>query len=151
MTLKTRTARKQQRFLLIVISGAVFAFAIALILYALNDQIVYFKTPTEIVQGVVEPGVKVRVGGLVETESILRDGDTVSFGITDQAHRFTASYTGILPDLFREGQGVVIEGVLQADGHFIADTVLAKHDETYIPKEVAEALKEQGVWKGDRS
>ena len=147
--MRTRAQRKQQRLILILVSGAIFALAVSLILFALKDQIVYFRTPTEVFMGIVDQGVKVRIGGLVETGSIVRTDDTVVFGVTDEVHRFTASYTGILPDLFREGQGVVIEGVLGADGHFTADTILAKHDENYVPKEVADALKEQGVWKGD--
>ena len=149
MSLKSRQARKNKRLVLIAVAGSVFALAVGLVLFALNDQIVFFRTPTEIVSGAVEPGTKVRVGGLVEEGSIVRNGQTVSFGVTDTGGTFTAIYDRILPDLFREGQGVVIEGMLRPDGQFEATNVLAKHDENYIPAEVAEALKEQGVWKGD--
>ena len=90
-----------------------------------------------------------RLGGLVEKGSVVRgDGSTVAFAITDTVEAVKVTYSGILPDLFREEQGVVAEGVLGADGVFVADTVLAKHDENYMPREVAEALKEKGVWQG---
>lgn len=149
--MKTREARKKQRLILIFVAGTVFALAVGLILFALSDQIVYFQTPTDLATGLVEPGVRVRIGGLVEAGKIKYQDDLVSFVITDEVHAITAQYTGILPDLFREGQGVVIEGVLEPNGTFTADTVLAKHDENYIPKEVAEALKESDHWKGDPS
>ena len=149
--MKTRAARKRQRLILILVAGTIFALAIGLILFALSDQIVYFQSPTDIATGLVEPGVRVRVGGLVEAGKIKYEGNMVSFVITDQVHEITAEYSGILPDLFREGQGVVIEGKLEPSGIFTADTVLAKHDENYIPKEVAEALKESDHWKGDPS
>lgn len=149
MTMTSRARRKLQRFMLIAISSVVVAIAVILLLFAMQDKIVFFRTPTEIVQGEVDPGIKVRVGGLVEAGSVVRTNQTVTFGITDGASKFTASYDGVLPDLFREGQGVVIEGALGTDGKFKADTLLAKHDENYIPKEVADALKEQGVWQGD--
>ena len=141
--------RKQQRFLLISICGVVIAIATALMLFAFSSQIVFFRTPTDIMTGEVSPGTKVRVGGLVEAGSIVRNGDIVTFTISDGANRVQASYDDILPDLFREGQGVVVEGALDLNGQFVAENVLAKHDENYIPKEVADALKEQGVWKGE--
>jgi len=141
--------RKQRRLTLIGIAGAVLAGALGLILFALNDQIVFFQSPTDIVEKGVPPGQRIRLGGLVEDGSIERSGNAnVRFKVTDTANVVTVTYTGILPDLFREGQGVVTEGTVGPDGVFVADSVLAKHDENYMPKEVAESLKQQGVWQG---
>ena len=95
-------------------------------------------------------GTRIRLGGLVEEGSVVRgEGTRVRFAVTDTAETVPVTYDGVLPDLFREGQGVVTEGTLMPDGTFVADTVLAKHDENYMPKEVADALKEQGVWQGE--
>ena len=141
--------RRQQRALLILVCGIVIAIATTLILYAMSSQITFNRTPTQIVAGEVAPGTKIRIGGLVEQGSVKRDGDIVTFSITDGVNRVSATYDDILPDLFREGQGVVAEGTLDPEGLFVADRVLARHDENYIPKEVADALKEQGVWRGD--
>jgi len=142
--------RKQRRLTLIGAAGFVLAFAAGLVLFALKDQIVFFYTPTDIAGKDLAAGTRIRLGGLVEEGSVeKRDGGSVQFAITDTQNRMTVSYVGILPDLFREGQGVVTEGTLDADGSFKADNVLAKHDETYMPREVADALKEQGVWQGE--
>lgn len=141
--------RKGRRLLLISTAGAVLAAAAALVLTALNDTIVFFNAPTQIVEQPPAPGTRLRLGGLVEPGSVSREGSDVRFSVTDGAHKVPVSFTGLLPDLFREGQGVIAEGSLGADGVFRADTVLAKHDETYMPKEVADALKKQGTWKGD--
>lgn len=141
--------RRRQRLLLIVICGIVVTIAMTLILYAMSNQIAFNRTPTQIAAGEVEVGTKIRIGGLVEQGSVIRDGDIVTFSITDGVNRIPASYDDILPDLFREGQGVVAEGALDTSGVFVAQKVLARHDENYIPKEVADALKEQGVWRGD--
>ena len=140
--------RKQRRFTMIAAAGAVVALAAGLILYALTDQIVFFNSPTDLVEKGIPDGQRVRLGGLVEVGSVNRgDGTTVTFGVTDTNKVVKVVYTGILPDLFREGQGVVTEGIMGTDGIFQADTVLAKHDENYMPKEVADALKQQGVWR----
>lgn len=142
--------RKQRRLTMIGAAGAVLAVAVGLILYALNDQIVFFQSPTDVVEKDIPMGQRIRLGGLVEEGSVIRSLDAnVSFRVTDTANSVPVTYKGILPDLFREGQGVVTEGVLSSDGIFTADSVLAKHDENYVPKEVAEALKQQGVWKGE--
>ena len=102
----------------------------------------------DVVEKNIQPGTRFRLGGLVADGSIVRgQGKTVSFTVTDTAGTLPVTYVGILPDLFREGQGVIAEGVLQAGGGFKADTVLAKHDENYMPREVADALKERGVWQ----
>ena len=142
--------RKQRRLTLIGSAGAVLAIALTLILIALRSEIVFFQSPTEITQNGVAPGQRIRLGGLVEEGSVVRsDNAQVSFRVTDTANTVAVTYKGILPDLFREGQGVVTEGVVGSDGVFVADSVLAKHDENYIPKEVAEALKAQGHWQGE--
>ncbi len=142
--------RKQRRLTLIGSAGAVLAIALGLILFALKDQIVFFQSPTDIVQSTVPPGQRIRLGGLVEEGSVVRsDNAEVKFRVTDMENAVSVTYKGILPDLFREGQGVVTEGVVGTDGVFVADSVLAKHDENYMPKEVAEALKAQGHWQGE--
>lgn len=142
--------RKQRRLTLIGAAGAVLAFAVGLVLVALSDQIVYFNSPSDIMAEKVAPGARVRLGGLVADGSVVKgEGGAVRFDVTDGAATIAVAYTGLLPDLFREGQGVVTEGSLTGEGSFIADTVLAKHDENYIPKEVADSLKAQGHWQGD--
>ena len=142
--------RKQRRLTMIGVAGLILSLATILVLIALEDQIVFFQTPSDVVTQEIPEGERFRLGGLVEENSVqtLEDGK-VLFKITDLEHSISVSFLGILPDLFREGQGVVTEGVLLPDGKFEADNVLAKHDENYMPKEVADALKEQGVWKGE--
>ncbi len=140
--------RKQQRLTMIAGAGAVLAVAAALVLFALRDQIVFFYSPTEIAEKSLAPGTRVRLGGLVEDGSVVRaDDGSVRFSVTDTAKSVSVEFHGLLPDLFREGQGVVAEGAIAADGGVAADTVLAKHDERYMPREVVDALKAQGVWK----
>jgi cytochrome c-type biogenesis protein CcmE len=142
--------RKQRRGVLIGTCLVVLGAAIGLVLYAMRDSIVFFYSPSEVAEMKVAPGQRFRLGGLVETGSVVRDeGTTVRFVVTDRSKNLPVTYTGVLPDLFREGQGVVAEGTLTADGVFHADNVLAKHDENYMPPEVAKKLKEQGVWRGD--
>ena len=139
--------RKQRRLTLIAAAGSVLAIAVGLVLYAFQDTIVFFTTPTEVQAKPINAGVRMRLGGLVADESVVRgQGTAVSFSITDTTATVPVVYDGTLPDLFREGQGVVAEGMFDFEGVFIADTVLAKHDENYMPKEVADALKKQGVW-----
>jgi len=142
--------RKQRRLTLIGAGLGVLGLAAALVLFALKDSIVFFNSPTDVLEKHVAPGSRIRLGGLVK-EGTLKRGDNlqVSFEVTDGNKSVPVSYTGILPDLFREGQGVITEGTMGADGVFMADSVLAKHDETYMPKEVADALKKQGHWKAD--
>jgi len=145
---KRRMTRKQRRLALIAVAGAVLCFAAGLVLFAMRDSIVFFYGPTEIAQKGVAPGTRMRLGGLVEAGSVQRGADQrVSFGVTDGTSSVTVSYKGLLPDLFREGQGVVTEGVFEGGGRFRADSVLAKHDENYMPREVADALKKQGHWE----
>jgi cytochrome c-type biogenesis protein CcmE len=140
-------SRKQKRLALIAGLALVLALATTLVLVALRDQIVFFYSPSDIIAREVVAGQPIRLGGLVKDGSWLRDGQDNSFVVTDGAADITALYTGILPDLFREGQGVVAEGSLGPDGSFIATNVLAKHDENYIPKEVVDALKASGEWR----
>ncbi len=140
--------RRRRRSVLILVCGAVLAVAAGLVLSAMRDTIVFFRSPTEVASQKVAPGTRFRLGGLVEAGSLKREADGhVEFSVTDTGSTVPVRYRGLLPDLFREGQGVVTEGVLQADGTFRADTVLAKHDETYMPREVADALKAQGRWQ----
>lgn len=140
--------RKQRRISLLVGAAAVLAVASGLVLTALEESIVFFHSPSDIIEKKVEAGKRIRLGGLVEEGSIAReDGLTVSFKVTDLAESIPVTYTGILPDLFRESQGVVTEGMLDASGTFRADTVMAKHDENYMPAEVADSLKAAGMWK----
>jgi cytochrome c-type biogenesis protein CcmE len=142
--------RKQRRLTLIGVSLGVLALAAALALSSLRESIVFFNSPTDIVERKVSPGTRVRLGGLVQAGSVQRGADLqVSFRVTDGNQTIPVAYQGVLPDLFREGQGVVTEGVLDPSGTFRADTVLAKHDENYMPNEVADRLKQQGHWKDD--
>ena len=141
--------RKQRRAAVIAAGTGLLALAVLLVLQGLRDSVVFFHTPTEALARRVPPGKRIRLGGLVAPGSLRHTGAaTVTFAITDKEATIPATYTGILPDLFREGQGVVAEGRLDSAGRFEADTVLAKHDENYMPAEVARVLKEQGVWKG---
>ena len=118
-------------------------------LYALSDTITFFHTPSDLTETGVQPGQRIRLGGMVEEGTVKKGpGTLTSFGVTDTIKTVTVTYDGILPDLFREGQGVVTEGKLQTDGNFVADTVLAKHDENYMPRELANSLKEKGVKLG---
>jgi cytochrome c-type biogenesis protein CcmE len=140
--------RKQRRLVLIGCSLGVLAVAVGLMLYGLSGSIVFFNSPTDVVEKHLAPGTRIRLGGLVETGSVQRgDNLGVRFKVTDGKSTVAVSYQGILPDLFREGQGVVTEGVVESGGSFKADSVLAKHDERYMPKEVADALKRSGHWK----
>ncbi|KZM47768.1 cytochrome c maturation protein CcmE [Labrenzia sp. OB1] len=144
--------RKQRRLTLIGTAGVVLASAFGLILFALYDELVFFQSPTDIALTPLPSGQRIRLGGLVEEGSVVRsDNAEVSFRVTDMENTISVTYKGILPDLFREGQGVVTEGIVSPAGIFIADSVLAKHDENYIPKEVAEALKKQGHWQGGKA
>jgi cytochrome c-type biogenesis protein CcmE len=140
--------RKQRRLILIGASGAVLAVAVALVMSAMRDSIVFFHSPTEVVEGKLTTGKRVRIGGLVEPGSLQRGAELrIGFRVTDGKSTVPVSYQGIVPDLFREGQGVVAEGMLEPGGALKADTVLAKHDERYMPREVVDALKKSGHWQ----
>ena len=142
--------RKQRRLTMIGGALAVLAVAAALVLNAMRDSIVFFSTPSEVAEKHVAAGKRFRLGGMVQPGSVTRGNNLeVGFVVTDGNAKIPVNYRGALPDLFREGQGVVTEGKLDAGGTFVADTVLAKHDETYMPKDVADALKKQGHWKDE--
>ncbi len=140
--------RKGRRLLLISCALGVLGVAAGVVLFALNDTIVFFRSPSEIAAERTAPGTRLRLGGLVKDGSVVKADNThVRFVVTDGGADVAVNYVGLLPDLFREGQGVIAEGVMVPDGSFRADSILAKHDENYMPKEVADALKKQGVWK----
>lgn len=148
----SRAATRKRKRLYIVLAGlTMLGIAAALVLTAFNDSLVFFYTPSDLAEKHVAPGQRVRLGGLVEEGSVAKaaDGLTTKFVITDLSSAVDVSYTGILPDLFREGQGVVAEGTLEPDGTMVATEVLAKHDENYMPAEVEEALRESGHWQYD--
>jgi cytochrome c-type biogenesis protein CcmE len=139
--------RKQRRLVLIGSSLAVLAIAVGLILSAMRQSIVFFNSPTEIAEHQAAPGARIRMGGLVKDGSIKREaGLHINFVVTDGKSDVPVTYNGIVPDLFREGQGVVVEGKM-TQNIFTADTVLAKHDERYMPREVVDALKKSGRWQ----
>jgi len=131
-----------------MLGGLALAAGAALVLTAFEDSIVFFYSPTEIQQQTIDPGQRIRIGGLVAEGSVNADGERVAFTVTDTVKTLDVTYQGILPDLFREGQGIVAEGYLLTSGVFQASDVLAKHDENYMPPEVAEALKAAGEWRG---
>ena len=142
--------RKKQRLMLVVLALLLVGGATGLTLAALQDKVAFFVTPSDIAAGRAAAGHTFRLGGLVAEGSVHRSSDgTVRFALTDTAHEVDVTYKGILPDLFRERQGIVAEGTLQPDGTFRAAEVLAKHDENYMPKEVADALKKAGYWQND--
>jgi cytochrome c-type biogenesis protein CcmE len=142
--------RKQRRGVLIGAAVAVLSLAAILTLFALKDTIVFFHTPSDVADRKIAAGQRFRLGGLVAEGSVKRGkGASVEFAVTDTLQKVPVSYEGVLPDLFREGQGVVAEGMLDASGRFLADSVLAKHDENYMPPEVADALKAKGVKLGE--
>jgi cytochrome c-type biogenesis protein CcmE len=143
--------RKQKRLAVIGGLGAVLVLATTLILLALRDQIVFFYSPTEIQTKATAAGTPVRLGGLVKAGSWVKAGESNDFVVTDGTTELVTHYNGILPDLFKEGQGVVVEGAMTAAGTFAATNVLAKHDENYMPKEVVEALKANGEWQREGS
>ena len=140
---------KRRRLYLVFAGLACLGVGVGLVLNALSSSIMFFYTPRDLEAKAVEEGQRFRLGGLVETGSVSYDGPTVSFVVADANARQAVQYTGVLPDLFREGQGIVAEGSLDASGTFAATEVLAKHDENYMPKEVADALKESGEWRAE--
>ena len=145
-----RLTRKQRRLSLIAAAGCVLALALGLVLYAMNDTILFFNYPADVQARGVKPGTRFRLGGLVNEGSVKRgDDQQIAFEVMDAQSAIPVQYRGLLPDLFREGQGVIAEGVLEASGIFRADSVLAKHDENYMPREVADALRRQGHWQGE--
>jgi len=139
--------RKQRRLSLIAVGGVTLAFAAGLMGWAFSGSIKFFNSPTDLAEKHVAPGTRIRLGGLVVNGSLVKNGVDVRFEVTDGKHAVPVTYRGITPDLLRDGQGVVVDGTIDGTGTFRADTVLAKHDERYMPREVAEALKKEGHWK----
>lgn len=139
--------RKRRRMLFVLVGLALLGSATALVLSAFQDSLVFFYSPTDLLAKPQAGGRAVRLGGLVERGSVVKDGATVHFRVTDLKKSLLVTYKGVLPDLFRESQGVVVEGNLLPDGSFSASEVLAKHDEKYMPPEVAKALKANGEWR----
>jgi cytochrome c-type biogenesis protein CcmE len=141
--------RKRQRLLALALGLGLLGGATALVLAAFNDNLVFFYGPSELAEKHIGPGRRIRIGGLVEEQSLKKqnDGRQVAFRVTDGKNDISVVFDGILPDLFREGQGVVAEGRMRDDGVFAASSVLAKHDEKYMPPEVADALKKAGRWQ----
>lgn len=141
--------RKHRRLMFVGLGMAALGLAAGLILLAFDENLVFFFSPSDLQAQELSADQRVRIGGLVEENSVVKseDGVTVRFNVTDLSTTVPVSYKGILPDLFREGQGVVAEGYLR-NGVFVASSVLAKHDENYMPREVADALKDSGQWQG---
>jgi cytochrome c-type biogenesis protein CcmE len=140
--------RKRRRLIVVLVGLAMLGGATALVLAAFNDNLVFFYSPSDLAEKAVGPERRIRIGGLVEDQSLVReDGRRVAFRVTDGKKDLKVVFDGLLPDLFKEGQGVVAEGKLRGDGVFVASSVLAKHDEKYMPPEVADALKHSGHWQ----
>jgi cytochrome c-type biogenesis protein CcmE len=141
--------RKRRRLYAVLVGMTMLGIAVALVLFALRNSIVFFYSPSDLAHESVGVNQRIRIGGLVATGSVTKsaDGKTTHFIVTDLKSKVPVSYTGVLPDLFREGQGVVVEGKLQPGGSMLASEVLAKHDEKYMPPEVADALKRAELWK----
>jgi cytochrome c-type biogenesis protein CcmE len=141
--------RKRRRLLALMVGLGLLGAASAMVLAAFNDNLVFFYGPSDLAAKAIPPGRRIRIGGLVEQQSLMRqtDSHSVTFRVTDGKTVIAVVYDGVLPDLFREGQGVVAEGRRRGDGVFVATSVLAKHDEKYMPREVADALKKAGRWQ----
>jgi len=142
---------RQQRFLLIALGVAALAIAGMFVLNAFQSNLVFFFTPTQVSQGEAPKGRAFRVGGMVKEGSLVKDGENVQFVVTDFAHDVPVNYKGLLPDLFKEGKGVVAQGQLTDDKQFTASEVLAKHDENYMPPEAKHALDKAAAAKAAQS
>ncbi|ESQ79561.1 cytochrome c maturation protein CcmE [Asticcacaulis sp. YBE204] len=148
MTLLPKSMKARRRLMIFLFAAPVLVAGVALALFAMKDQVVYFYTPAQAYEAQVAPGRTMRLGGLVKAGSVVKGTDgEVTFVVMDQKAEMNVHFKGDLPDLFREGQGVVCEGQMSGADRFEARTVLAKHDETYMPKEVVKAIKEQGEWR----
>jgi cytochrome c-type biogenesis protein CcmE len=143
--------RKKQRLYFVIAGMSVLGIAATLVLTSFEDSLVFFHSPSDLAEKPVPVGRTFRLGGLVEEGSVVKQGIVVRFRVTDMAESVPVSFEGLLPDLFREGQGVVTEGQLNTEGLFVASNVLAKHDENYMPPEVAESLKKSGHWQPEES
>jgi cytochrome c-type biogenesis protein CcmE len=141
--------RKRRRLYMVIVGMVCLAVATGLVLNAFNQDLVFFYSPSEVAKNPPSPGRVIRIGGLVETGSLKRvgSGPGITFKVTDGKFDLNVAYSGVLPDLFREGQGVVAEGALDQSGALVASQILAKHDEKYMPPEVVAALKKSGQWR----
>ena len=139
--------RKRRRLIAVLAGLTMLGVATVLVLLAFNDNLVFFYSPSDLKTKHVAEGRLIRIGGLVAMGSVARQGNTIDFRITDGESTVPVTYSGVVPDLFREGQGVVVEGKLDGAGLVKADSVLAKHDEKYMPREVVDALKKSGRWQ----
>jgi cytochrome c-type biogenesis protein CcmE len=145
-----KSPKARRRLWIVAAAAPVLALAVGLSLWAMKDNVTYFFSPSEVTEEAAPAGRVIRLGGLVEAGSVVKGADgTVVFVITDNAGTAKVSYHGDLPDLFREGQGIVAQGTFRPDRTYEASQVLAKHDETYMPREVADTLKKQGHWQGE--
>jgi cytochrome c-type biogenesis protein CcmE len=145
--------RKQRRTTFLATGFACFMVATVLVLFALEDKVTFFYSPSDLIAKPVAPDLRIRLGGLIVDGSVMKlsDGITTTFVLTDGVAEVPVTFTGVLPDLFREGQGIIANGSFpDASGLFVASEVLAKHDENYMPPEVADALKEAGHWQEDQ-
>ena len=143
--------RKRRRVTLLISAFAVLAVALGLVLTALQDTIVFFYSPSDLQEKNVPIGTSMRLGGLVEEGSVVNHEDNIiEFRVTDGVESILVQYKGIVPDLFRAGQGVVAQGTLEPDQKFTATSILAKHDENYMPREVSDALKKAGRWQQEK-
>ena len=149
MALLPKSRKARRRLAVIAAAGPILALAVGLVLFGLRDSISYFYTPAQALAAHVGPGKAIQLGGLVEKGTVVKaDGGRVSFQVADRRAVAKVAYTGDLPDLFREGQGIVATGAFDQHGVFVATQILAKHDERYMPRELAQALKSQGEWRG---
>ena len=152
MSILPKSRKARRRLMAVAVAAPILAAGVALSLYAMGDAAVFFYTPAQAKAKHVPTGRTVRIGGLVEKGSVSKTPDgRVMFGVTDRIATDRVEFRGDLPDLFREGQGVVTQGSYRSDGVFVAREVLAKHDEKYMPKDVADALKKSGQWRPDAS
>ncbi len=150
MSLLPKSRKARRRLMVVGAAAPILAAAVGLSLWAMREQVVFFYGPSQAQAASLPPGRVVRIGGLVQPGSLKKGADgEVSFTVADNAATTSVRYRGDLPDIFREGQGVVAQGAFDAGGVFQAKQVLAKHDETYMPREVADALKASGEWRGD--
>lgn len=148
MALWPKSRRARQRLMVVIAAGGALTLAVGLALSALRDTVVFFFGPSQIPAEMRASSRDLRIGGLVKAGSVQRTGDQMRFVVTDLKSEVMVRYTGLVPDLFREGQGVVAQGSFDPSGTLQAHTILAKHDETYMPREVKNALKDAGEWRG---
>lgn len=146
-----KSPKARRRLWIVAAAAPILALAVGLSLWAMNDSVTYFFSPSEVTEQAAPVGRDIRLGGLVEAGSVVKQGADVAFSITDNAATTRVVFSGDLPDLFREGQGIVAQGAFREDRTFVARQVLAKHDETYMPREVADRLKEKGEWRPEAS